>query len=131
MTMCKQITLTVTKTIPISAVKLWKWLISDEGMAFWLKPLSQLSMKPKATYEIAGGIFGEIRTLKAPERIRMTWQDTDWEKATTLQVFIVPRSKNECLLVFNHDDIPNPKLKEGLRAYWRSIIDGISGSTFG
>lgn len=113
-------TVTVTKTFPVEQKKLWKELISPDGQAIWLSPLSPFEIKPKNTFEIRGGIFGGVRTMKAPERLRMSWQDTEWPKPTILNVHVLPRPDKKCLLVFSHDSIKDPRTKEKLRLHWKT-----------
>ncbi len=114
---------TLTKTVPVSSQKVWRWLKSEQGIEFWLKPLSPLQLKPGEVYEVDGGIFGEVRTVKPGARIRLTWQDGEWEKHTVVQVSVYPRSEQKTMLVIQHDGLQTAKLKSDLRVYWRKIIN--------
>lgn len=119
----------VTKSIPMARPKLWKWLISDEGQELWLRPLAPIAVEKGAEYEssgVDGGIFGKIRTLKAPERIRLSWQEVDWPKPNVVQVHIVARPKESCLLVFAQEGMRDARLKETMRSYWRARAEDIA-----
>lgn len=117
--------MTVTKTFPVDQKSMWKILTSPEGSRLWLKPMSDMAFIPKTPYEVEGGIFGEIRTLKAPLRMRLTWQDSDWEKPTILQIYIAPRTSHKCLLSFQQDGLKTVHLKEQMRTYWQTAMKSL------
>lgn len=115
-------TLSASKTFPIGAKELWKFLASPNGIEIWLKPLSEFTIKPKSFFEAEGGIFGEVRTMKEGERLRMTWQDTDWAKPSILQLWLVGRSKNKSILVFNHERLQDSRSKVFLKEHWKQVL---------
>ncbi len=117
---------TITKTMQFDQKTVWRCLTSSEGIQIWLNPMSDFAFAPKNSFEIEGGIFGEIRTMKAPTRVRMTWQDSDWDKSTVLQIYVIPRSKGRAMLVFNHDNITTAAIKSSLRQRWRKAINDIN-----
>lgn len=118
--------ITTTKTLPHSQKKVWDLLNSAEGQAIWLKPLSDFNFQVGRVYETEEGVFGEVRTMKKPERVRMTWQETDWEKKTVVNIAIVSRPKEKCILVFQHDGIKNGRLKMQLKERWLSVVKGLA-----
>lgn len=111
-----------TKTFPIDQKSAWKKIISKTGIETWLQPLSQFEVKPKRTFETANGIFGEVRTMKAPFRIRMTWQDTDWEKPSAVMIYINPRPGKKCLVIFQHEKLANSRIKFQMRDHWKKVL---------
>lgn len=122
--------MTSTKTIPLSQKELWNKLTSLEGQKVWLNPMSPLEFKPKNTFEIRGGIFGAIRTMKAPERIRMSWQDTDWPKPSIINIQVVPptigksrkKATDKAILVVSHGVLKDARLKEQMREHWKTAL---------
>jgi hypothetical protein len=116
----------------MARARLWKWLISDEGQELWLRPLAPIAIEKGVEYEsfgVDGGIFGKIRTLKSPERIRLSWQEVDWPKPNVVQVHIVARSKESCMLVFAQEGMRDARLKETMRSYWRARAEDIAKAT--
>ena len=113
---------TFTKSVAIEQKKIWQWCCSPEGMQVWLKPLSPVKIKKGATFEIAGGIFGEIRTVKTGERIRLSWKDLEWEKGTTVQLHVFKKPKKS-MIVIQHDGLRTARQKAEMRTYWRAIIE--------
>ena len=114
--------LTATKSMPLTVKKLWQLVVSREGTQAWLKPLSPFSLRVGAEYECEGGIFGKVRTLKAPERIRLSWQDTEWPKSTVLSVMLVPRPAGKSIFVLQHNGLASPALRETMRSHWKAAI---------
>ncbi len=114
---------TVTKSMPVSAKAVWKLLNSDEGIRLWLNPMSEFKLKKNFAFEVNGGIFGEVRTVKAPQRARLLWHDEDETKPTYVNIFVVPRPKKKSILVFSHDGIKRPQTREQMRKYWRQAIE--------
>ncbi len=117
------LTLTVTKTMPVSARELWKYLNSEEGMKIWLRPLWPIKIKAGQSFETEDGYYGEIRTLKAPLRMRLKWCDPNWAKPTVAQLYIVPKPGNSCLCVFSHEKILETRNQERLRMRWRAAVE--------
>jgi len=117
-----------SRTFSLSQKKLWRFLISEEGQNLWLKPLSPLEFKPKRMFEAEGGIFGELRTMKAPERARLTWQDTEWPKPSILQIAVIPREGEKSILVFQHDVLKDGRLRVQMKRHWKSVLDEMSAA---
>jgi uncharacterized protein YndB with AHSA1/START domain len=115
-----------TKTLNVDSKKVWKFLTSPEGLALWLKPLSPLKIQLKAQYETEGGAFGEIRTMKAGQRIRMSWQDSDGEKQTIVQFMVHHRKKDNCMVIIQHEKLQNGRVKNRMLAQWKQALNDIA-----
>ncbi|MBX9766645.1 MAG: SRPBCC domain-containing protein [Bdellovibrionales bacterium] len=115
--------MTVTKTIPAGQSALWKFLNSEDGQKIWLKPWSQVELVPGAQFEVEDGFFGEVRTVKAPSKLRLTWQDPEWLKAISLQVFVLGRGKDKSMIAIQQEGITTAQIKNDMRARWRAVVD--------
>ena len=114
--------ITATKTFSRDAKTVWKWVTSAVGVAIWLNPLSPFHLQIGETFENENGIFGELRTYKKGERMRLTWQDTDWDKKTIVQINVVERPGQKSILVFQHEQLRQGRLRESIRQYWRTVL---------
>ncbi|CAN5671173.1 hypothetical protein BH10BDE1_BH10BDE1_16380 [soil metagenome] len=121
-----QYTVAIGRTLPLSQKTLWKWITSEEGQAIWLKPLSTVMFSKGVEFEVEGGVFCQVRTLKAPQRIRFSWHDTDWEKPTFVQVAFHPRPGDKCGFGVSHDGIKDARTKERLKEMWRAQLDEVA-----
>jgi uncharacterized protein YndB with AHSA1/START domain len=111
-----------SRTFALSNKELWKYLESEDGLAVWLKPLSSFRFAPGETFEVDGGIFGEVRTLRKAERMRLRWQDGDWPKPSVVNLAVIPRPGKKCILVFQHDQLPSERARAAMNAHWKKIL---------
>ncbi len=116
---------TATKSIGVGAAAVWKFAESTEGLAIWLRPLSEIRLKPKIQFETEDGYFGEIRTVAKQRRARLQWQHPEWEKHTVIELLLVPKPSGKSILVFNHTGILDVRTREVLRVRWRKVADEI------
>jgi hypothetical protein len=116
----------VTKSLHVSSKKAWKFLESDSGQAIWLKGFSRLSFQKGQTFETEDGFFGEVRTIKSGERLRMTWQDPEWEKASVVQMMAIARPGEKCILIFACEKIRDTRVRAMLKERWRQAADEIA-----
>ncbi|MFL5814327.1 MAG: DUF4287 domain-containing protein [Bdellovibrionia bacterium] len=130
--------LTVTKSIRLDVKKVLKFFMSEEGIAIWLQPLFEIAIKPKCMFETQDGYFGEIRTVMKPvqdpsaksakveRRIRMSWQDPNWDYSTSVEVMFVARANGSSIVAFNHGKIKDTRVQAKLRARWRKALDELA-----
>jgi len=115
--------LTVTQSLHLDVKKVWKHFVSEEGKTIWLQPLFPVEIKPKNTFETQDGFFGEFRTMKKERRIRMTWQDPNWDGGTTVEVIFVARANGNSIVCINHGKIKDLRIQAKLRTRWRQALD--------
>lgn len=124
-----ELSLTSSRTFPVNEKKMWKILLSSQGLDCWLKPISKFQLKPGFTFEAENGVYGEVRTFKEFKRARIKWQDTDWPKPSIVQIMLVPRKNNKCILVFQHEKLMNGRIKNSIRDYWKKALVDLLGLT--
>ncbi|MEK7357274.1 MAG: SRPBCC domain-containing protein, partial [Bdellovibrionota bacterium] len=120
--------LTATKSIHYAAGDVWKFLVSDEGQRTWLRALDPVTIEPKTTFETDDGFFGEIRTMKKGERVRLSWNDPDWDRHSFVQMYLVKRPAEKCLVAFMHTDLPDASARDRLRQRWKDVLDALVGA---
>jgi hypothetical protein len=114
-----------TKSLDIEQKKLWAYLTSEAGQKVWLKPLGKVKLNLKEQFEVEGGYFCEIRTMKTPQRLRFTWQDPDWEKSTVVQLLCHQRPNGKTMLGIQHEKLMNLRLKKQMLDYWKEILQAV------
>jgi len=119
---------TVTKTLSVDQKNVWNFITSPEGLAEWLTPMDAFKVTKGSVFEIAGGVFGEVRTLKVPTQIRLRWEDADWPKKTVVQIYVIARPKNKCMFGVTHENLANPRIRERQRAYWKAAVERLSAA---
>lgn len=118
-----------TRTFHLPPAKVWKKLVSPEGIRAWLRPMDDVILKEGQGFEIEGGVFGEVRKVKVDPKgragrfVRMTWQEIDWPKPTTLEVYVYDRQNGSCILAFQHTKLRDGRLREPLKERWKSSLE--------
>lgn len=117
--------ITITKSMPVSDKTLWALLASPEGLAVWLKPLGEFRLQAKRAFETEDGAFGEVRTMVAGRRARLSWRESDEGKPSIVLLNLVHRPGAKSLLVFTHEGLVDGRRREPLRARWRAAADAL------
>ncbi len=111
-----------SKTFPLSNKEIWSLLLSPEGLSCWLKPFSDFDFQKGQQYEAEGGVYGEVRTLKKFVRVRMAWTEAEWVKPSILQIYIIPRTSKKAVLVFQHEKLPDGRMRIKMRDLWKKVL---------
>jgi hypothetical protein len=56
------------------------------------------------------------------DKIRFRWQENEWEKPSTCVLGLIKRDGEKCVVVFAHDGLPNARIKEDFRNYWKTTL---------
>jgi uncharacterized protein YndB with AHSA1/START domain len=111
-----------TRTFPLDKKAAWKLLSSPEGIAAWLEPLAPFQFKVGEVYEVDGGFYGQVRTLKAGERVRLSWQEAHWPKAAVVQAHVIARPRGKSMIVIQQEGIADSKMHAQMRKHWKAAI---------
>lgn len=111
-----------SRTFPISKSQLWKLVNSREGLDVWLRPVNNFKIRPGQKFETSDEYFGEVRTMKAGERVRLRWQEVEWEKPTVVNIFLGGRDRDKSILAISHDDLPDTRLRNRMRSHWKQVL---------
>lgn len=117
--------MTVTRSFLVSAARAWRALLLPAAQNIWLMPTVPEKLKVGHVFETVDGFYGEVRTIKVGRAIRFKWLHPDWTRPTTVQLYVVPRSKDKCILVIDHGGIKDAKTRLELRERWRPAIDAL------
>ncbi len=112
----------VSKTLPYAVAHVWSFLLSPAGVALWLGTGAQLATG--APYETVDGTVGEVRSLHADNRIRLTWQPADWSHESTVQV-TVSASAAKTVLRFHHERLADADERERQRTHWEAVMAAV------
>jgi uncharacterized protein YndB with AHSA1/START domain len=112
----------VSKTLPHSIEDVWDFVISPEGVALWLG--SGVALQDGTSYETDDGTVGEVRSLHRNDRVRLTWQPTDWSHDSTVQVAVSP-SGEKTVLRFHQERLASADERERQRAHWSQVMAAV------
>lgn len=114
--------ITATKSLALPRKRVWKAVCSREGMRCWLKPLADFSLSPGESFETESGAFGEVRTVKGGERIRLSWREDSEEKASIVQINVIAKPGGRSLLVIDHTQLREGRRREEIRQLWKDAL---------
>lgn len=117
-----------TKSFYFGGKELWAYLISKKGQAIWLKPLSTMKFNVGETFETEDGFFGEVRTIKAGQRVRLRWQDPEWEKPSVVQIWCIDRAGTRSMAVFMHEQLRDGRARLHFKAHWTQVMQELEAS---
>ncbi|MET9311287.1 SRPBCC domain-containing protein [Kribbella sp. NPDC003505] len=113
----------VSRTFPCPLDDVWDAVVSPEGVAVWLGAGALL--EDGASYETDDGTVGVVRSLRANNRVRLTWQPVDWSHDSTVQV-AVSSSGGRTVLRFHQERLASAAERERQRTHWSQVMDLIA-----
>ena len=116
----------VQKTLPMPAEAAWDLVMDGPGRAIWLGTVDNLELERGAQYHTREGAWGEIRSVAAGERLRLTWHSPELLNPSTLQVYVMA-SGGKASVRFHQERLSSLEERELMRQRWRKALDGLSG----
>ncbi len=115
----------VRKTLPVDVVDAWEFLTSAEGIRLWLGPDADLDFSKDQEYEMPDGTTGQVRIFKHYSHLRITWQPPEWERASTIQVRVIPTDE-KTVISFHQEHLPGPQARQDRKEFFRNVIGQLS-----
>ncbi len=115
----------VRRTFDISPETAWSVLTSASGLRLWLGDITRLPEEKRAVYRTADGTTGEIRAFQAVHHVRLSWQPTDWEHPSILQVRVIPTGA-KTTLSFHQERLDGPQERARMAEHWKQVIEKIA-----
>lgn len=114
------------KTIHKSSAKVWKFVTSSAGQKIWLGEFADFPLDKGSSFEADGGYYGEVRTILKNKRLRLKWIESETEKKSYLQIHVIARGTNKCMLIFQHDEIATAREKDKFKTQWKTALEQIA-----
>ena len=115
----------VSRTVPFPLEEVWDFLTSPEGSVVWLGAGVQRLDEPGREYQTSQGTSGEIRSFRPLDRVRLTWQPTDWAHDSTVQFTVTGAAAGRTMLRFHQERLADAREREQQRAHWRAVLDAV------
>ena len=112
----------VQKTLPLPSEAAWDLVMEGPGRGIWLGEVGNLEFRRGEQYQAGEGVWGEIRTVSAGQRVRLTWQSPELAQPSTLQVTIVP-SGDRASVRFHQERLSSLEEREKMREHWRQVLE--------
>jgi hypothetical protein len=111
-----------SRTLPVSVKAMWDLLLSPTGLGLWIGRGLPSLPDIGAPYTTADGTRGELRSLRALDRVRLTWQPPGRERPATLQVALVGAPRG-CSVRFHAEQLADAEDRERVREHLRAVLD--------
>ena len=113
------------RTFDIGREVAWNLLTSDAAIRVWLGDVTNLRLQPGATYTTADGATGEVRVVKPGSHIRLTWQPPGWQRASTIQVRVIP-SGGKTAVSLHQEQLAGPRERAEMQRRWYGVLDELA-----
>ena len=115
----------VQKTLPLPAETAWSLLTEGPGRAVWLGTVDSLEFTRGERYQTDEGAWGEVRSVAAGQRVRLTWHSPELASPSTLQVYFAP-SGDKTSVRFHQERLSSLEEREQMRQRWRDVLEKLS-----
>jgi uncharacterized protein YndB with AHSA1/START domain len=115
----------VQRTVAAPSSRVWRFVTSKPGLACRLGDTRAFRLKRGARYETVQGAAGEIRVVKAGERLRLTWQPRGAKSASALQLTFA-RAGTKTAVHFHHEKLSGLAERRRMRQRWSRALDQIA-----
>lgn len=112
----------VRRTLPVSQQQAWDFLVSPEGLKLWLGDIDHVDLEPGAEYRCGDGTSGQMRVVKPLQQLRLTWQKPGWEKASTLQIRLLPIHEDRTTVAFHQEHLDGPQTRALMKVRMEEIL---------
>lgn len=115
----------VSKTVDRPVDEVWDFVTSAAGVAIWLGEDVTVMPERGAGYETSAGVRGETRGYRELDRIRLTWQPSDWTHDTTLQLTVSKVGAGKSRLVIHQERLVDAAEREQQRLHWQGVMNAL------
>jgi uncharacterized protein YndB with AHSA1/START domain len=115
----------VSKTVDRSVEAVWSFITSPAGITIWLGEGVTVLSERGAGYQTTAGVRGETRSIREPDRVRLTWQPPNWAHDTTLQLAVTPAGKGRAKLTVHQERLADAAEREQQRRHWQGVINAL------
>lgn len=111
----------VRRTFDVPVMRAWEIITSEQGIKLWLGDISGMKWEKGETYKTKDGTEGEIRVINPGSHLRITWWPKDWEKASTIQIRVIPNGE-KTTISFHQENLKGSPEREDMQQRWESVL---------
>lgn len=110
-----------------SLKQVWDFLFSKKGLVIWLGTWELDKWETGITFTTHSGTKGVVRVFSPYSHIRLSWQPTDWENATILQLRLVASGENTMIHI-HQEKLNGHTQKTEMERYWTHVLEELTNS---
>ncbi|MFC5448450.1 SRPBCC family protein [Paenibacillus aestuarii] len=116
----------VRRSLPVTRQAAWQLLTSPQGRKLWLGEAADMDFVTGEAYATKDGASGAIRVVKPLEQLRLTWQPGEWQKASTIQIRLLPATAGKTTISFHQENLADESCREAMKLRWEQALAAIS-----
>ena len=116
----------VRKTLDIPLKKTWDFLMSREGINFWLGHIDMLALEEGSAYRTDTETTGIIRINKPYHHIRLTWKPRRWDVESILQIRVYTTPSGKTTIALHQEKLKNDHIRDEMRSHWKKVLNAIN-----
>lgn len=117
-----------TKTISASVADVYKAWTSAKGLATWFGSDVKAKIADKGPWSDGDGNTGEFLRVRENKDLRFTWNNSDAEAPTLVDVTFQDKGNGKTGLMLNHQRIQNRAEADGLRNAWSAAFEQLKAT---
>lgn len=118
----------VSRTLEAPLAAVWHLLVSPAGVATWLGRGVRVPDERGGDFETADGTAGWWRSVRAHDRLRLSWRPAAWDHDTTLQVAVVAAGPQRATLRIHQERLASAVERERQREHWTGVLDELAAA---
>jgi len=111
----------VQKTLGVSPDELWTILSRPSTRGRWLGAKATMRLQEGRGFQLADGITGEVRAVRAPGLLRLGWVNSKGQKST-VEITLSKQASGKTALRFRHHGIASEAERALLRERWKNAL---------
>lgn len=112
----------VQRSVAAEAAAVWDSLTAPSGLVALVGAVDPPALVVGAVVATTDGARYEVRTVRAPDRLRLRCERPDHPGATVVEVSIAARAARGATVRIMHDKLPDAAAREAMRAHWRAAL---------
>jgi len=118
----------VRRTIPGDPEWLWHFLLSPQGLSLWIGNDAAFTAEKGFTFRSRNGVTGKLTVVQPFKKLRMTWQRLEWEKASRLQITLLPAKNGKTTVAIHQEMLEDVYIRELMRRHWSETLHRIEAA---
>ncbi|TBL81007.1 SRPBCC domain-containing protein [Paenibacillus thalictri] len=115
----------VRKTVALTKEQAWNWLVSPQGLRWWIGNVASFQAQKGFEFTSAEGVTGTLSVVEPYHKLRMTWQRKEWEKPSRLQMYVLSTQTGKTTIAIHQEMLEDVYMREMMRRHWDEMLNHI------
>jgi len=115
----------VRRTLNAPPDKVWRFLISPEGLKLWIGDTPAFELREGAEYESRDGVTGKVTVVDPGRKLRLTWKRPEWLTASRLQLYVMGASAGRTTVSIHQEMLEDVYMRGIMKHHWEEVLAGL------